>query len=190
LRTYFKANFLFLKEILTHPRAIGAAFPSSKYLARAMVAHIPKLGTGYVVELGPGTGAITKQILRSGIDSKRLIVVEISPRLVKHLKEKFPDVNIVEGNAENLDTLLGDKIANVDCIVSSLPLKSLPKSTVKNIISKIDKVLSIGGVYIQFTYGVFFQKKVLSSKMQHIFSKIVWWNFPPAAVNVAKKILF
>lgn len=183
----FLEKVLFVKEIINHPRFIGAALPSSKYLARSMAEHIPKSSEGYIVELGAGTGAITKQILSTGIDPKRLMLIEISPRLVIYLRKRFPNINVIEGNAEDLDLILGNRIKHIDAIVSSLPLKSLPKKVENNITIQIHKILSYKGLYIQFTYGFFLKKKMPFKDLKQIHSKIVWKNFPPAAVNVAIK---
>lgn len=192
IRISFKNIFLdkiiFFKEMIHSPRSIGAAIPSSQYLARSMAEHIPKSSNGFVVELGAGTGVITKQILSSGIDPKRLILIEISPQLSMYLRKTFPNIIVIEGSAENLEHILNEKKHNIDAIVSSLPLKSLPKNVANNILESIYKVISYRSVYIQFTYKLFKNKKPHNGNLKHICSTIVWKNFPPASVQVMKKM--
>jgi phospholipid N-methyltransferase len=54
---------LFLKALWQQPRRMGAVVPSSPYLAAAMVKPIDVNAPGYVIEIGAGTGAITRALL-------------------------------------------------------------------------------------------------------------------------------
>ena len=64
--------------------------PSGMPLARSMAAFAPRKGDGLVVELGAGTGTVTRQLLDAGIAPRRLVVVEQSPVMVSLLRERFP----------------------------------------------------------------------------------------------------
>lgn len=180
---------LFLKQLLTNPRAIGAACPSSSKLAHQIAACVPYHFNGNIIELGPGTGVVTEALIKRKIPSHRIIAVEYSEELIRHLRVKFQDVILIHGDAAKLRELVSSHLSDekVDVIVSSLPLKSLPKATVKEIAHEVDSLLSESGRIIQFTYDL---RKSNDSPfpnfhMRH--SKIVWRNIPPARVCVYER---
>lgn len=176
--------YSFLKALAHNPRETGAIFPSSRFLAKEMAAHVLKDSNGIVVELGAGTGAVTQALLKSGILPVNIIAIESSKDLVKKLRRRFPRIKIIEGNAANLTQLLAHEKRKVHTIISSLPLRSLPKSVTRTILNQISEVLSPDGRYIQFTYS-YIQDKFFSLKhFRRIISKRVWMNFPPARVDV------
>ena len=179
--------FSFYKALFKNPRAVGAVSPSSKRLARTIADFIPSSQAGLIVELGGGTGVITKAILNRGITEQQIIVIENSEDLANKLLRRFPNVKIIHGNAENLVDLIGEQINDVHTIVSGLPLLLLPKNITQQILEQIDKVLESGGVYIQFTYGL--QKGVLEKNLKYekIASKRIWLNIPPARIDVFKR---
>ena len=174
---------LFMREILINPRAMGAAFPSSRKLAYNMARQVPLSGAGIIVELGAGTGVVTEALLERGIAPGRLIVVERAAALAAYLRRRFPQVTVIQGDARHLGRLLGKHNPEVTAVVSSLPLRSLPDGVVRTIMAELNAVLKHGGRLIQFTYdlrpmaGVFY-------RFERIVSKIVWSNVPPARVDV------
>ncbi len=172
----------FFKALFTNPRSIGAVIPSSHYLAESMSRCISKSETGLILELGPGTGAITKGILKSGISASHLMALEISPHLAEYLKQNFPEITVIQGDATQLSKLVANK--KFDTIISSLPLRSLPKSDLNKILQEIPKVLSQQGKFIQFTYAIFSREKFLPRNYQLKKSFIEWRNIPPARVSV------
>ena len=178
----------FYKVLFKNPRAMGSAFPSSRYLARKIASYIPEDIHEYVVELGAGTGVITKALLRKGIPHHRIIIVESAPALAKSLQKRFPQIPIIQGNAMDLVNLLGEKKHNVRVIVSSIPLLSLLPEEKNRVIEQIEKTLKPGSYYIQYTYGT----KQSAFEKKHHFQKIastwVWLNVPPARVDVFKVI--
>ena len=179
--------FSFYKALFKNPRAVGAVSPSSKRLATAIAAHIPSPHTGLVIELGGGTGVITKAILDRGINEQQIIVIENNEHLAKKLLKRFPNVNTIHGSAAHLSDLLGERTHQVQTIVSGLPLLALPKNTTQEILQQIDTVLKPGGYYIQFTYGL--QKGVLENNPHYekVTSTRVWLNAPPARIDVFKR---
>lgn len=175
----------FFKAIITNPRAMGTIWPSSKELANEMAEHVPKTTEGWVIELGPGTGAVTEALLEQDIDPKRLIAVEHLPSFANELRTRFPEIQVIEGSAVNLNTLLAHlTFKSIDAVVSSLPLLSLPKDTRKKILYEIDQLLSKGGNFIQYTYSYKEIKLDALKNYQKIFSKRIWLNLPPARVDV------
>lgn len=178
---------IFIKEIIANPSAIGAACPSTKQLARNMALQVPLNHQEFIIELGGGTGAVTAALLEHGIRSEKIIVIERSVALSAHLKSRFPHLRIIQGDASQLTSLLGNDRHHVDTVVSSLPLKSLPDEIVKAIIQETADVLKPGGLFIYYTYDVRHNVAPVFPKFTQIFSKRVWLNIPPARILVYRR---
>jgi phosphatidylethanolamine/phosphatidyl-N-methylethanolamine N-methyltransferase len=174
----------FLKALIQHPAATGAILPSSKYLAKTMASYIPLVQDSFIVELGAGTGVITKALLDHGIAAKRIIAIEYVPELVNNLKKRFPDITIIEGNALHLTQLLKDFPYLTECIISGLPLRSLSDEVRVGILKQIPTLLPKQGRYIQFTYDITSRQDIYPKNYHLIHSKIVWFNIPPAKIEV------
>ncbi|HVT53916.1 MAG TPA: ribose ABC transporter permease [Dongiaceae bacterium] len=155
----FSDSRLILKLWLKNPMKIGTVAPSSPELASAMARQIPPgvaQGDGYVVELGGGTGPVTRAILEAGVPPDRLIVIERDPVLHKHLSERYPNVRVLLGDAVHLQQLLRrEGVAPVRAVVSSLPLLVMKKAIQHRIGAQIFAVLEPDAPLIQFTYGLF-----------------------------------
>jgi phosphatidylethanolamine/phosphatidyl-N-methylethanolamine N-methyltransferase len=183
---------LFLKQLISNPRGIGAACPSSQKLAHHMAACVPYRFEGNIIELGPGTGVVTDALLKRGIPAHRIVAVEYSADLIKHLRQKFPDVMCVHGDAAHLSTLLRENAgfnstSKVEVVVSSLPFKSLPTAIVKAIAHELDSILSESGRIIQFSYDLRKNSPNPFHHFQNRHSKIIWQNIPPARVTVFER---
>jgi phosphatidylethanolamine/phosphatidyl-N-methylethanolamine N-methyltransferase len=174
---------LFLTRWLKAPARIGALAPSSQHLARAMARQIDLQGEGFVIELGGGTGSITRALLEAGLAPERLIVVERDATLAALLRRRFPGVKILRGDASALVKLLEPLgITSVAEVVSSLPLLSMPKSLRRLIVEESFALLGENGTFVQFTYGV---ASPLAGREFDVVGHVaqrVWLNFPPAAV--------
>jgi phospholipid N-methyltransferase len=175
------APSVFLREWIHDPATVGAVWPSSGRLARRMAACVPHGGEGLVIELGAGTGAVTRALLARGIAEHRLLVVERSPNFVRHLRRKFPSVTVLQGDALRLAELVPSGLP-VDAIVSSLPLRSLPRTDARNIVAQWQQVLRTGGRAVQFTYDLRNRLHYEPSGLQRHSSHLVWANVPPARV--------
>lgn len=173
----------FFKALIVNPRATGAVLPSSKFLAEEMVSHVINRDAT-VLELGAGTGVITRALIENGISHHNIVVVEHSNELVKNLRKQFPFLTIIEGNAAHVSSLLTEDIPEINTIVSSLPLRSLPKLVTYSILKEVYAILPVGGRYIQYTYGIKQHPYELDSRWEKIYSKRIWLNLPPARVDV------
>ena len=179
---------LLLKLWLKNPRKIGAVAASGPELAAAMARHIPQNTAGYVVELGGGTGPVTRAILDSGVAPDRLIVVERDPILHRHLSERYPNVRVLQGDAMHLQQLLRrEGIHPVKCIVSSLPLLAMKKAIQHRIGSQSFAVLEPGAPFIQFTYGLFSPLNRNRLGVHGTVEDRVLQNIPPASVWLYRK---
>lgn len=172
----------FAREWVSNPLRVGAAWPSSAVLARAMITPLCEDTPGMIVELGAGTGAVTAALAKR-FPADKLIIIERSAALVKHLQQRFPTLNIIQADATELDTVLAD-IKNISAFVSSLPLRSLPKNVVEKVSQHIDALLQPGGLFIQFTYSLNPAPGHRANHLHHVQSQRIWRNFPPARVEV------
>ncbi|WP_439815734.1 class I SAM-dependent methyltransferase [Zavarzinia sp. CC-PAN008] len=170
---------------LKQPFHIGAVAPSSPALSRRMAAQV--LGaTGTIVELGGGTGPITRALLEAGIAPERLVVVERDPTLFETLRRNFPTARVLLGDAAHLDRLLADQgIPQVGGIVSGLPLLNMSAEIQEAILRAGFAALAPGGCFVQFTYGpaVPVRRTVLQSlALRARRAGRAWLNLPPATV--------
>lgn len=180
-------QILFFRALFSNPRQTGAICPSSKALAKEMTSHVVQDKNGLVVELGAGTGVITHALSKVVVNLENMIVIECSNILVQNLRDRFPGHRIINGDASKLRSLLENETKEVNTIISSLPLRSLPRKMTETILNEITTILSPGGRYIQLTYSFRNIPNTLS-KFDKIFTKRIWNNFPPARVDVwAKK---
>jgi phosphatidylethanolamine/phosphatidyl-N-methylethanolamine N-methyltransferase len=138
---------------LRNPRQMGAVLPSSNDLATAMAAQVPA-DANLILELGAGTGAVTRALLASGITPDRLVVVEKDIRLAARLMHDFTALRVLAGDATRLRALLGlAHTEGVDSVVSSLPLLSMRAFIRTRVLAEVFAVLAPGGRLIQFTYS-------------------------------------
>ena len=180
---------LFLKRWLRRPFAMGAVIPSGRLLAEAMArATVQALDgrPGHVVELGAGTGEVTKALLAAGIAPSRLALVERDPELASFLRRHFTEPKIIEGDAARLPKLLADNATTpIAAVVSSLPLLSLPTEIVNGIVHGVFEALPRGGALVQFTYGPTPPvPRALREQLRLVGTRgrRIWRNVPPAVV--------
>jgi phosphatidylethanolamine/phosphatidyl-N-methylethanolamine N-methyltransferase len=185
-----KQRFLFLLQSFLKPRQMGAISPSSSRLSHAMVNAISPNHSGFVLELGGGTGSLTRQLLLQ-VDPKKLIVMENNRVMANQLRKKFPICNIIELDAQGLSAFAKSKeISSLNSIFSGLPLRSLPQKVRDTILHSAFALLSPQGRFIQFTYGFKspVPQKLLDQHHLRVFKKIfVLQNLPPATVWVYEK---
>jgi phosphatidylethanolamine/phosphatidyl-N-methylethanolamine N-methyltransferase len=150
----FDDELKFFKGWMDKPRAVGSIVPTSSVTARRMASIIDTKSGLPVLEVGPGTGVITKAILSLGVKPSDLYTVEYSHDFVTHLRRNYPGVNVIEGDGFNLDKTLGDKSAMIfDSVVSGVPLLNFP---VKRRVAYLENLLSRiphGRPVVQLTYG-------------------------------------
>jgi phosphatidylethanolamine/phosphatidyl-N-methylethanolamine N-methyltransferase len=180
---------LFLKRWLRRPFAMGAVVPSGRLLAEAMAETTKAVladRPGHVVELGAGTGEVTKALLAAGLAPQRLALVERDPELARFLRGHFPGPRIIEGDAARLPRLLAEHdITPIAAVVSSLPLLSLPAGIVQSIVAGVFEALPRGAALVQFTYGPTPPVPRAVRERLHLdgaHGKRIWRNVPPAVV--------
>ena len=173
----------FLRSMLREPFAVGALVPSSRFLASLMVAD---MGPGSrVIELGPGTGAVTQAILDAGVRAIDLILIEQNEEFAELLTKRFPGTTVVKANAISLCRHICPESEPADFVVSGLPLLLFPARAKVRLLSQVFKSLRDDGCLYQFTYGVRcpFSRSVLRSLgLKASLMKFTPFNVPPAFV--------
>ncbi|RUX33212.1 methyltransferase domain-containing protein [Mesorhizobium sp. M2A.F.Ca.ET.042.01.1.1] len=150
----FDDELKFFKGWMDKPKTVGSIVPTSSITARKMASIVnPRSGLP-VLEVGPGTGVITRAILAQGVKPENLYAVEYSTDFVRHLRGLYPGVNVIEGDAFNLNATLGDKRDMVfDSVVSGVPLLNFPVTQrIAYIESLLDRIPH-GRPIVQLTYG-------------------------------------
>ena len=150
----FDDELKFFKGWSDKPKTVGSIVPTSSIAARRM-ASVVDAGSGLpVLELGPGTGVITRAILALGVKPENLYSIEYSDDFVRHLTAQFPGVNIIKGDAFNLDATLGDRRGMVfDSVVSGVPLLNFPVAQRIRYIEDLLGRIPAGRPIMQLTYG-------------------------------------
>lgn len=179
----FTDELRFFKSWVGSPKTTGSIVPTGPHLARAMASVIRADSGLPVLELGPGTGSITSAILDHGVKPEDLYALEYSESFLPDLRKSFPDVNLIHGDAFDLDrSLAGIDVKKFDAVVSALPLLNFPQAMrIKLIESLLDR-LEPGRPVIQFSYGP--MSPVLANRGSYMVQHHDWImrNVPPARV--------
>jgi len=177
----------FLRSWIEKPLHVGAVMPSSKVLARAVAQYVDPHASAPVIELGPGTGAITDALLGRGVAEKRLVLVEFDPGFCALLRERYPQATVVQGDAYNLDQTLADFKDPAAAVVSGLPLVTKPMMVRKKLLRDAFHKLQPGAPFVQFTYSVAPPIPKSLPGIRTEASERIWMNLPPARVWVYRK---
>ena len=180
----------FLQQWFANPQRTGAIAPSSPRLAAAMAQWLPRDRDSFVLELGPGTGAVTKALIDHGLREDRLVAIERNPKMARMLRDKFPRAHIIIGDAWRMDELLHnhrEPIESVGAVISSLPLLNFPEHEAEQLAQKIRAVLQPGGNLVQYSYHLTNPHTRGAALFRPLASKIIWLNLPPARVSVFRK---
>jgi phospholipid N-methyltransferase len=144
---------IWLENYLRHPLQLGSLFPSSVALSSLIIDHIKPYPSGVILELGAGTGNVTRSMVRKGIPEEKLVLLEKSLELSNFLRKSFPKAEVICADAIDIDTLtctLG--IKEYDNVVSGIPLNLITRDTRKIIFDKSFKLLRQGGSFVQLSF--------------------------------------
>ncbi|GAC1494139.1 MAG: rRNA adenine N-6-methyltransferase family protein [Bradyrhizobium sp.] len=178
----------FLRSWIEKPLHMGAVMPSGRLLARTMAQYVDTRSEGPVVELGPGTGAITSALIERGVDQSRLVLVEYNPGFCALLRDRYPHAKVVQGDAYALrDSLRKVLTAPASAVVSGLPLVTKPMLTRLKLIRDAFAALAPGAPFVQFTYSVAPPIPKSLPGVSTEASERIWMNLPPARVWVYRR---
>lgn len=182
-------NIAFLQAFVKNPLTVGAIAPSSPELARKMIEGIKPDKDNVVLELGVGTGAITKYLKDILPDKKSYLGIELDKDLVKTLRKNYPDLKIVSGNALDAFSLhQKTNLGKVRFIICCLPFVSLPNEVGEKILLEMDKFMQTGCMFrtFQYAHGYYMPSAIkLREFMRNRYGKakrsqLIVKNVPPA----------
>lgn len=190
--TRFKSSpgwWLFFKKFLQRGRTIASFAPSSRYMVRTMLRGIDFSRCECIVELGGGTGPVTAELLRRAGKHCKILIVELDPDLCQHLRRRFPDADIVEADAVELDQLLDERgIKQVDHILSGLPVPSIPEPARTRILHSAKRSLKPGGSFRQLTIMPLVYRKLYQRFFDSVDFHFVFRNLPPGGVYICRDL--
>lgn len=190
------ARRAFLAAALRRPTTMGAVTPSSPRLAGVLASVVPERGAPVVVELGPGTGAVSAVIAERLPAAGRHLAVELDPAMVEYLRRTRPDLEVVPGNAARLAALLAERdVTSVDAVICGLPWALFDDATQAEILGGISRVIGTTGAFTTFAYlhGMTltaarrFRQTLRATFEEVVVSATVWRNVPPAFVYVCRR---
>jgi phospholipid N-methyltransferase len=150
------ATVVFLRQWLRDPKSIAAIAPSGRELARRIARAVGRDAKS-VVEIGAGTGAVTQALLDGGVPAGGLLVVERNPELAALLSRRFPEVEVIRGDAFDLEGVVSgaDSVrpGRVDAVVSGLGLVTVDRDRQRRLLGQAFRLLRPAGRFVQFTYS-------------------------------------
>jgi len=184
------SHWTFFRQWLKSPLSIAAISPSSRQLARQMLAELPA-NARRVIELGGGTGVFTEALLDHGIRPRDLLVLELNEDLHRHLQQRFEDAFVLCADARDLPSVAERSgyaaEGPADAVISGLGLLSMSRQLQQAIVDAAFRMLGPDGRMIQFTYGPTcpVSREVLNELgLVARRASLAWWNMPPATVYV------
>ena len=185
MKSDMPGNFLashasFLRGLILNPADVSSPTPSSPRLARAIAAQVDISRPGLVIELGPGTGAVTEALVNRGIGEDRIIAVEKIAYFADLTAKRFPLAKIHCGNALAFEKYLAAN-APVAAIVSGLPLLNFPPNMRRSLVTRALGCQGVGGCFIQLSYG-WVPPVNLEDLAVNLSKAFIVRNFPPAHI--------
>jgi phospholipid N-methyltransferase len=178
---------LFFSKFLRHGKAIASFVPSSVYLSRAVIQGIDFAQARCVVELGAGTGPITAQLLQKAPSTCRVIVIERDPDFCARLRERFPQADVAQADAIDLDRLLRERgVDQVDHFLCGLPLPSFSPEARDQVLDSVHRHLVTGGTFRQLTHMPWVYLKLYRYYFSDVRFALVFRNLPPAGFYVCR----
>jgi phospholipid N-methyltransferase len=180
------ADFMvFLKRFIEEPGRVGSIAPSSRFLCQRMLKKVNWSKAGVIVELGPGTGAFTKAIIRKKRPDSVYILVERDPQFRAMLRDRFPEA-VIREEAVNIGQYVNEMgVDHADVIISGLPFANFPEELRATILNEVQTVLAPGGLFITFQYSLQLQSE-LEARFSQVDVEFTPLNIPPAFIYTCR----
>lgn len=184
----FDDEVTFFKGWIDGPKNVGTPFPTSAHTGRSMASHIDLESKLPVLEIGAGTGVITRAILKHGTPANSLYAIEYSADFSACLRHNFPGVNVIEGDAFDLDETLGEHSGTVfDCVISAIPLLNFKPGQRIDYIEMLLDHIPTGRPVVQVTYGPLSPVPNKTTSFTATRTDFVFRNVPPAHIWTYKR---
>ncbi len=150
---------LFGRNFLKHPKMLGSAIPSSRFLVNRLLGQVDWDRARVVVEYGPGVGTFTAEILRRLRPDGSLVAFETNRDFVHYLSRTVRDerLHLVHGSAASAGEVLSARGLNhADYVISGIPYTTMPAELRDRILRTTHAVLEPSGSFLvyQFTRAV------------------------------------
>ena len=182
---------LFLGKFLRHGTAIASVAPSSRWLSRLTVRNIEWKSATAIVELGAGTGPITRVIAERAHPECRVLVVERDPDFASLLRDRFgalPNFEIICGDVVDLSAILIDRgISSVDHVISGLPVPSFPRDLQRSLFQAVSPVLGPEGTFNQLTEIPWVYRRLYQRQFEEVQFVLEPRNLPPAGTYFCRR---
>lgn len=210
-----KEDLTFLSQCIKSFQTTGAVCRSSKKAAQALIEPLRSkrlFDNGdsnekdiplRVIELGPGTGSVTVEIMKALGPKDELIICEINPSFMNTLQKKLANMPEFNEHKERIRFCLcpaqelPEDIGQFDLVVCCLPFLNLTHDLVRQIFERINQLSHQHTKLTYFEYaglrhiGRMFSPRIRSVdkfvsqalKSRREKSTIVWGNFPPMRVH-------
>lgn len=186
----------FMTQAAREPSTVGAVLPTSRHVARAVADVVPASGAPTVLELGPGTGALSDELHARIPEGSRHVAIEIDPELVRYLRAAKPWLEVVEGDATYVRELLEPLgITRVDAVISSIPWTLLEPQKQREVLNALGEVMAPTAVFTTVTYlTTLWRSNTIKflDQLRQAFEEVtpraaVWRNMPPARVYICRR---
>lgn len=178
---------LFLKNFITSPKYTGSVKASSSFLAKKMVKRAAVHKAATIIELGPGTGTITKAILNKMKKDAKLVTFEINKDFVEYLNKKYPTAHHIHSDILKIkDEIKKNGIDRADVVISGIPFSLYSKKECEEMLDLISDVMRKDSILVLFSYSKL-RFKTFLSKFNKVNVDFVLLNIPPAYVLTLSK---
>ena len=183
---------LFLGKFLRHGTEIASLAPSSRWLSRATVRNVAWDRARVLVELGAGTGPITRVLAERAHPDCKVVVLERDPDFARLLRARFadrPNFDVVEGDCRDLAAILADRgIARADYVISGLPVPSFPADLRRDLFRVVKRVLAPEGTFNQITELPWVYRGLYRTFFEEVRFAFEPRNFPPAGAYYCRGV--
>ncbi len=178
------AEWLHFRRFLAHPVRSAAVFSSSENLSRLVAEQVRLVvDEGVVLELGAGTGAVTRALLSAGVPPDKLIAVELDSEMADFLREAYPEISVLEGSALELRKLLpASAIGRIGAIVCGIPVSLMPFEQQRQLVSGVLSLMPQGRPFLMYSYRL--SSPLPTRELGLVGKRLAFTlrNFPPASV--------
>lgn len=145
--------WLHFRRFLAHPVRLSSALPVSGAVARMVASKVLRASDEYVVELGAGTGAVTRALLNAGVPAEKLIAVEIDSEMAEFLARTVPGIQVIEGSAADIGSLLPqDALGRIGTVICGVPLSMLYEAQQREIVDAMLDLDPHDRRFLQYSY--------------------------------------
>ena len=186
--TFSPTTMTFFTEFLRNPRQNASIVPSAQAACEKMFEGLDMGAMQYVVELGPGTGCFTRELMAQLPSSAQVLMLEINPTFCPRLEQEYGHrFHVRQESAHRMDELVAELgWPRIDLVVSGLPY-TLPDVVIDPLFESLKRRTREGTTYRFFTYvPPLMKRKYEPSGFDLTLEHVVVKNVPPMWIYSAK----